>query len=294
METLEKLKSRIESTRDMQSVVRTMKSLAAVNIREYEQAVESTREYSRTVELGMHTVMRLQPEERDIGMESEQGRAAAVVFGSEQGMAGRFNQQLTEYAAGYIENNMGQDTLIVSVSERMTGSLEHAGYTVEEIFPMSGPSADISSNMHELAVSIGSWRGKYGVRQIILFHNTPSGGSSYEPNAHQILPLSAEWLQDLQDTPWPSESLPLCITKPEELFSSLVHEFIFISLYRTFIESLASENASRLAAMQAAEKNIEDRLGSLMTRYHGRRQSAITAELLDITAGFEAIKETVR
>jgi F-type H+-transporting ATPase subunit gamma len=75
------------------------------------------------------------------------------------------------------------------------------------------------------------------------------------------------------------------------LFMSLIREYLFVSLYRAFAESLASENASRLASMQNAEKNIEERLQELNGQFHRQRQMTITEELLDIVAGFEAMKE---
>jgi F-type H+-transporting ATPase subunit gamma len=73
------------------------------------------------------------------------------------------------------------------------------------------------------------------------------------------------------------------------LFSWLIREYLFVSLYRAFAESLASENASRLASMQVAERNIENRLDELSAQYHQQRQSAIDAELFDLVAGFEAL-----
>jgi F-type H+-transporting ATPase subunit gamma len=71
----------------------------------------------------------------------------------------------------------------------------------------------------------------------------------------------------------------------------LIHEYLFVSLCRALAESLASENAGRLASMQSAEKSIEERLNELTGRYYQQRQASITEELLDIIAGFEALKE---
>jgi len=65
----------------------------------------------------------------------------------------------------------------------------------------------------------------------------------------------------------------------------------FISLFRAFAESLASENASRLASMQGAERNIQEQLSELTMQYHQQRQMSITEELLDIVSGFEALKK---
>ena len=77
----------------------------------------------------------------------------------------------------------------------------------------------------------------------------------------------------------------------DRIFRSLIREYLFVSVYRAFANSLASENASRLAAMQNAEKNIEERLEELDVQFHRQRQMTITEELLDIVAGFEALKE---
>ena len=74
-----------------------------------------------------------------------------------------------------------------------------------------------------------------------------------------------------------------------QLFQALIREYLFVSLYRAFAESLASENASRLASMQVAERNIEDRLRALTAESRQLRQETITSELLDTIAAFEAL-----
>ncbi|HLP59113.1 MAG TPA: F0F1 ATP synthase subunit gamma, partial [Candidatus Deferrimicrobium sp.] len=66
-------------------------------------------------------------------------------------------------------------------------------------------------------------------------------------------------------------------------------EYLFVSLFRTCAESLASENASRLAAMQRADKNIDEMLEELNGTYHRLRQGAIDEELFDVVSGFEAL-----
>ena len=76
-----------------------------------------------------------------------------------------------------------------------------------------------------------------------------------------------------------------------DLFSAVARQYLFISLYRACAESLASENASRILSMQAAEKNIEDRLAELQTEFHHQRQTSITEELLDVVTGFEALSQ---
>lgn len=90
---------------------------------------------------------------------------------------------------------------------------------------------------------------------------------------------------------WPTKVLPMFTMEWDKLFPLIVRQYVFVSLFQATAESLASENASRLAAMQGAEKNIDDVLSELKLQFHQERQMAITDELLDIVAGFEALAE---
>lgn len=74
---------------------------------------------------------------------------------------------------------------------------------------------------------------------------------------------------------------------------AFVREYLFVSLFRACAESLASENASRLAAMQRAEKNIDELLEDLNRTFHRLRQSGIDEELFDVISGFEALRENI-
>ena len=107
----------------------------------------------------------------------------------------------------------------------------------------------------------------------------------------QLLPVNHDWLREIAKKKWDSKSLPIFRMDGDQIFSSLIREYLFVSLYRAFAESLASENASRLASMQNAEKNIEEQLQDLHVQFHRTRQMTITEELLDIVAGFEAMQE---
>ena len=70
---------------------------------------------------------------------------------------------------------------------------------------------------------------------------------------------------------------------------ALIREYLFVSLFQACVDSLASENASRLAAMQRADKNIDELLESLNGTFHRLRQSGIDEELFDVVAGFEEL-----
>ena len=126
-----------------------------------------------------------------------------------------------------------------------------------------------------------------------LFHNRPMAGAMYEPAMQRLLPLDDEWRRGLSKSAWPAANLPEVLAGGESTLRALIREYLFISLFRACAESLASENASRLAAMQRAEKNIDELLEDLNQTFHRQRQSTIDEELFDVISGFEALRAPV-
>ena len=129
------------------------------------------------------------------------------------------------------------------------------------------------------------------MRELYVFHNRPQSGALYEPVSQRLLPLDAQWQQGLAEVPWPTKNLPEVMGGGTATLRALIREYLFISLFRACAESLASENASRLAAMQRADKNIDELLENLHGTFHRLRQSGIDEELFDVISGFEAQSE---
>lgn len=290
MEELEKLKSKIKNAGELQTVVKIMKAISASNIREYGLAVESLMEYNKTIEMGFQILMLNKPEALlTIKPAREKKRLGAVIFGSDQGLAGRFNEQIADYAISRMNETEHQKRVALAVGERVVALLENAGQPVEAHFSFFENRMGVTEVMTDVFVKIEEWRTKKGIDQIVLFYNRPTSEASFAPQMINLFPLDIDWLKGLGEKKWPSRSLPTFSMDADQLFSSLVRQYLFFSLYRAFIESLASENGSRLMAMQMAEKNIEDHLSELTVQFNRQRQEAISSELLDVVTGFEAL-----
>lgn len=290
METTESLKRKLDTTEALQSVVKTMKSLAASNIRQYERAVESLESYTHAVQLGFRAMLR--NELPAGGMpEIETGRrGVAIIFGSDQGMCGQLNDLIAERAerelSGEDSDGPGGDTFIIGVGHRVGGRLIDAGFSIEKLMEVPGSAEGITAKVQELLLDIERLREEQSAGRVAVFYNKYESGASFSPNSFRLLPIDERWLETDGEEKWPSKAIPQYTMPAGELFAALVRQYIFIGLFRAFAESLASENASRLASMQGAEKNIEERIGELTTMYHQQRQKAITEELLDIISGF--------
>jgi len=127
------------------------------------------------------------------------------------------------------------------------------------------------------------------VDELLLFYNRSASGAVYAPVSQRLLPLDEQWRRKLAELPWPTKNLPEVIGGGTATLRALIRGYLFVSLFRACAESLASENASRLAAMQRADRNIDDLLGHLHTSFHRLRQSGIDEELFDVISGFEAL-----
>lgn len=292
METLEQSRRRLDAFEDLRGIVRTMKALAGVSIRQYEQAVRSLAVYYRTVELGLHAVLREMAPPPSTTRHAP-GNVAAVVFGSDHGLCGRFNEDMADYARERLEEAPGNGAAprLIAVGARVAALLEHAAIEVEESMLAPGSAGRITATVRQILLRIETWQAETPGQRVYLLHNRPISASRYHPIGVQLLPVDLHRFHRLEEKRWPSRSLPMYTMERGQLFAALLRQYFFVSVFRACAESLAAENASRLAAMQAAEQSLEDRREELLAEFHRRRQDAITAELLDIVAGYEALRE---
>lgn len=115
----------------------------------------------------------------------------------------------------------------------------------------------------------------------------------YEPVSQRLLSLDEVWINELTKLPWPTRNiLPDIMGDTTVTLRALISEYLFVSIFRACADSLASENASRLAAMQRADKNIDELLEELNGTYYRLRQSGIDEELFEVISGFEALSRT--
>ena len=293
--TLETLQKQIASGEDLSSIVRTMKALAATSVRQYEKAAESLDHYYHTVELGLSVVLSSRREFPVDLILDQRKPVVLIIFGSDHGLAGRFNEQIVSYALedywSEEENTRGilpSGSLVAAVGEQVVNRVRAAGTDPDQWFNMPTSISAITPFIRLLLERVEKWHSREGVERVLLFYNRPLAGGS-NPRAETLIPVNLSHLRQTR-LQWQSRSLPTFTMSPDQLLSSLLRQYFFVSLYRACALSLAAENTSRLLAMQAAEKNINERLDELKISYQHERQEAITEELLDIISGFKAVR----
>lgn len=287
METLETLSRKIRTAQDLLSVVKTMKSLAAVNIRQYEGAAEAMNEYASVIASGWHAFFHNQPH---LQGPRKKGESVCLVLGSDQGMCGQFNEAIIQYALESVrEESAGMARHhFWAAGERVRGGMEEE-VRVEENFSLPSSTGAIADLMFDIVERLALLRESRPVDTFVIYYNHLSRAGTYEPGSQRVLPLENEWRDQHRRKKWPSRCFPMLGGNDGSLFENLFQQHIFAAIYQAFAQSLASENIARLAAMQAAEKNILEMEEDLQGSFRETRQNAITAELLDIISGFESI-----
>jgi F-type H+-transporting ATPase subunit gamma len=287
MPALQQLQRKIRSAADLHMVVRTMKALAAVSIRQYEDAVRALDGYYEAVELGLRAVLRDHPL---AGCAPQSVATVALILGSDQGMAGRFNEAMLDFAVDWLrrDGNRQETAECWVAGEKAAGGAEERFGKVDAFFVLPTSVQGIAAIVQEVLLRYEK-RSTQGLCRLLLFHNRPLAAAAYEQQCRLLMPPDEDWLRQMAGQRWPGRCLPMVPAPWQEAFPALISEYLFVTLFRGFATSLAAENAARLAAMQRAEKNIEELQANLQARYHTLRQTVITEELFDIIAGFEAL-----
>jgi F-type H+-transporting ATPase subunit gamma len=287
-EQLDLLDRRLHTAAELKSVVRNMKAIAAVSIVPYENAVRSLAEYYKTVELGLIACLR---DVVDGDAEWQHNTAAeqtnVVVFGSDQGMVGQFNEVLADFVLRELKR-IPAPKVVWPVGERIAWRMAGSDISLMPAYSVPDTVAAIMPLTAALLEEIHQHQRGTGA-QLIVFHNQPLGGKSYQPLRQRLSPFDREWLQDLGKRKWPAKTIPQVMPVEAETLTAFLREYLFVSLFRACAESLASESASRLTAMQSAERKIGELIDHMQHDFNQARQNSIDEELFDVITGYEAL-----
>lgn len=293
METLEKLRAQMDSLHRLSNLVKTMKALAAANIRQYEQSVTALSGYFRTVERGLYVLLRDSGAAQPPPEQSRHKRVAVIVFGSDYGLCGRFNEDITTFTLNRLQalGIDSQQRRVLALGGRVTASLERDGQEVDDTLLLPGSAAQITSTVQALTLLVDAWQAQHQIQAVYLFYNRQLSGQQIQPVGFKVWPVELSRFKQLEEERWPARSIPTYTMPGDQLLAQLLRQYLFVTMFRACAESQASEHSSRLSSMQAAEHNLEEHLQELTGTYRRTRQESITTELMDIVSGYESMRK---
>ncbi|MCL3882933.1 FoF1 ATP synthase subunit gamma [Marivita sp. GX14005] len=287
-QTLEQLTRRGDTMQSIRGIVRTMKTMSAINALPYEEAADAIGDYRRTVLAGLHAhVLAHGPLPQ-----AQAGDAAPVMiaFGSDHGLCGNYNETV---AARVLRAVADAPARVLCVGARMEDALSAEGIVLERVL-MPPASADGLGRLAGRAISaLDDLRGAPDAPVALIFMQRGDHGRQ-APALQRLLPFDPDLLRGFTRQSWASRSLPFARMAPAPLLAALIRGYLFAEIFHAAAEALVTENAARLARMQQAERSIDERLEGLTGDMRMLRQSEITTELMDVIIGFEALKHDRR
>ncbi len=272
-ERLAEIETRLASIRELHGIISAMRGLAAMRIQEAERNLKSTRAYTAIVRRSLLQAIGLLPDPSDAQRRRGRGTVGIVLFGAEHGLAGDFNNRII---AGIGDS--GADALFV-VGTRGATTCAERGLRVAWSCPMATHVGAIMTTARHVSEELYRRFSRGELTGVAIVAARFDGGTRSTLTRQPVLPVAP--------TAVPRNPPPLIDLPPLALIERMLEEYLFAELAHAAMESFAGENAARLATMQAARRNVEQKLDELTAAARAVRQDEITAELLDIVTGAE-------
>lgn len=302
MQTLEGLKRRIKTTSSLRDIVSSMKTLSAVSVGQYEKSSKSLEQYYANIELALQALLQTNSIP-SLAKKNFKEKVVAIILGSDQGLVGKFNKTIANFAFDYLkQNNVNQNdiTLIVG-GKSLSSKILAMGWDINTLFTMPSSVRSMITVAQKILFRVSEIQMQQQMGEkdfsfsndklkLFIFYNSKDEHSLLTQNVIQLLPVDLDFLKNLKNKKWPTKNIPMYSNNTRKnLFSEFMRQLLFVNIYKAISLSLAAEYFTRMISMQNAEKNIDEHLETMNLEYQQRRQTEITNELLDVVIGAEVL-----
>ena len=293
MPNLKELKNRIASVKSTKKITSAMKMVAASKLRRAQELAESSRVYADSLAFILSSLAGKTTNNSDLpeiltGMENPK-TTLLVVNSSDRGLCGGFNSNLFRNAKKWIAQQQAQGKTIKLMT---VGKKAASFYRRSELDVIAGFD-DLTSNDRQLQVAeevknkIVELFENNEVDEVSILFNKFISAISQEPSYQSIIPMTTE--ESTQEETQTNNAVFEFEPDKNELLEYLVPRNFLTQIYRSILESAASEHAARMTSMDNATRNAGDMIDRLTLTYNRTRQAFITKELIEIISGAEAV-----
>ncbi|MDD2222667.1 MAG: F0F1 ATP synthase subunit gamma [Pseudomonas sp.] len=284
-QTLEHLSRKNDTLTSIRGIVHTMKTLSAINAAPYEQAAQSIELYHQTILHGLAAFVFRTGGISVLTEVQRPRRRLLVVFGSDHGLCGNYNELLADKVTEYSQAEPMAQQHILCIGSRMRNALLEQDLTPEVVLMPPASAEGVGRLAGDIVTRIERLgRGQPLAHLAVTLVFTQRAEHGYQESVTRaLLPLDKSLLQPARR--WPSRALPDYTMDAQALLSSLIRNHVFASVFRASAEAMVTENATRLALMQQAEQSVDEQLEGVKQELSSVRQDEITNELMDIVIG---------
>ncbi|MBI5179720.1 MAG: ATP synthase F1 subunit gamma [Nitrospinae bacterium] len=285
MASTREIKRRITSVKNTRQITKAMKMVAAAKLRRAQDAVVQARPYATKMREVVGSLgASFGGESHPLLARRNEKNVLVLLFSSDKGLCGAFNSNLFKAVLKIMEENEGKDVHLSSIGKKGRDYFRRRKVTMEKAY------VDFSRNVnYPFAASIAKdviemyTSGK--VDKVYIVYNKFRTVIAQDVTVAQLVPVSLEAGANAEEKPE-----GLYEPSAASVLDAIVEQYVEVQVYQALLESWASENGSRMAAMDSASRNAGDMINRLTLIYNRARQSAITKELIEIVSGADALK----
>jgi F-type H+-transporting ATPase subunit gamma len=290
MASLDDLKKRIASVKSTQKITKAMKMVAAAKLRKAQESAEKGRPYSEKMNnVILNLSSGISDKENAPKLLAGTGQDKVhlcVVMTSDRGLCGGFNSNIIKKAKSYFSKILDEnkELKIITVGSKGNDQLKriYGDKIIENISFKESKNANYFDADKVGKIIIEKFEaGEFDV--CIIFYNKFKNVITQIPQAQQIIPLNDEGSENSSDESYEFEP------DEDEILSNLLPKNISTQIFKAMLENSASEQGSRMSAMDNATRNAGEMVDKLTIEYNRSRQAAITKELIEIISGAESL-----
>ena len=292
MASLDDLKKRIKSVKSTQKITKAMKMVAAAKLRKAQENAEKGRPYSKKMESIILNLTKsisdpLNAPKLLVGTGNDK-TYLCVVLTADRGLCGGFNSNICKLAKVNFKKILkeGKDLKIITVGSKGLDQIkrEFGKYVVKK-FSFKDKKQISYSEAEMVGKEIINLFNQNQFDKCIIFYNNFKNVITQIPQAEQIIPANSKPIKSIEEGSYPFEFEP----DEDEILEDLLPRNISTQVFKAFLENAASEQGSRMTAMDNATRNAGDLVDKLTINYNRSRQASITKELIEIISGAESL-----
>jgi len=278
----QEIAAQIGSLHELREIVAAIRAMAAVQMQQSQRSLDAVRDYIEIIQRALAEAAALMPEDRDGSARPAPARPGLVVFCAEHGFCGAFDEALI--AAASQERRRQANLYLIFVGARGAQRSLERGLRPDLTLPMATHSGGVTAAARRAAAAVYRLFLANSVDRVDVLYMRTTAERRTMLQKLGIMPLETPPAQRRAAAP------PLINLQPRRLLEELASEYMFAMLEAAAMESFASENAARFRTMEAAYDNIENKSAGLARLLRRMRQEAVTAEILELIGGFEAME----
>ena len=292
MPSLDDLKKRIKSVKSTQKITKAMKMVAAAKLRKAQENAERGRPYSQKMQ---NIILNLTKSINDpdnapkllVGTGKDK-TYLCVVLTADRGLCGGFNSNICKLAKTKFKKiiNEGKDLKIITVGSKGVDQIKREyGKFIIKKFSFKEKKIISFNEAEIIGKEIINLFNQDGFDKCFLFYNNFKNVITQIPQSQQIIPAEGDTMESEESTTTLFEFEP----EEDEILDELLPKNISTQIFKAFLENAASEQGSRMTAMDNATRNAGDLVEKLTINYNRSRQASITKELIEIISGAESL-----